>query len=300
MHYEVDLTVAEAPVSPTEEAAGPIRRRGGMLRPMDNLVPEPIRPYLPLARSILIAVAILIGGWIASRWTHRLALRALTLRQLDKALGRFFASIVRYLVLAATVISAMEAVGVHTTSLVAILASAGLAVGLALQGSLGNFASGVMILFFRPFQLGDKVGISDKVGIVEDIGLFTTTLITANNEKLIIPNATVTGGIIVNFSDRNTLRGVLGVPIDGTIQDIERAAAALLKAAERTPGVSAEQRPDVSIAGMDAGGMELAVAVWYKANDEPQVMHALRRAIMEELAAAGLKMGKNPEVVVKR
>src|SRR6185369_15471237 len=109
--------------------------------------------------------------------------------------------------LAAAVLSSLDAVGVHTTSLVAIFASAGLAVGLALQGSLASFSSGVMILFFRPFTLGDKVTIAGHTGIVEDIGLFATTLLTPDNETIIVPNKAVTDGSIVNFNTQGTLRG---------------------------------------------------------------------------------------------
>ena len=177
-------------------------------------IPDLLLRYLPLARNILIAAVILLIGWRLSHLSQRMALRLLSNRHVDQALGRFFASILRYLVLAATVITSMESVGLHTTSLVAILASAGLAVALAMQGSLSNFASGVMVLFFRPFELGDKVKIVDNVGVVDDIGVFTTTLISASNEKIIIPNSKVTENPILNFSNRGNLKGTLTIELD--------------------------------------------------------------------------------------
>ena len=135
-----------------------------------------------------------------SKWAHRLARKAVGTRKLDEALGRFVAAIVQYTVLAATIITALGAVGIQTTSLVAVFASAGLAVGLALQGSLGNFASGVMLLFFRPFNLGDKIPGGGPHRRRRRIGLFATKLLTADNETIIVPNSAVTGGSIVNYT----------------------------------------------------------------------------------------------------
>lgn len=265
-----------------------------------ELIPEPLRAYLPLLKSLVLAVAMLVGGWIASRWVHGLALRAMSLRRLDQALARFLASILRYLVLAATVIAAMDAVGIHTTSLVAILASAGLAVGLALQGSLSNFASGVLILFFRPFHLGDKIGIGDKIGVVDDIGLFTTTLISASNEKLILPNTTITGGPIVNYSDRGNLKGTLTVGLEVSVEDVARASALLVAAARRAGGVAAEPAPSVLISDMEDGAADFSLAVWYKSIEEQQVKHNLRLEIMRELHQAGMKMKNKDKVLLEK
>ena len=113
-------------------------------------IPEAMKPYMPLAKGILIAIAILVVGWMVSKWASRLTRRTFSHRKLDQALAGFVASMVQYALLAVAVITALGAVGLQTTSLVAVFASAGLAVGLALQGSLGNFASGVMILLFAP------------------------------------------------------------------------------------------------------------------------------------------------------
>ena len=112
-------------------------------------MPEEIS-WLGMAQSVMLAVVILVVGWMVSKWAHILILSVARGRQLDEALARFISSIAQYTILAAAIIASLGAVGVETTSLVAIFASAGLAVGLALQGSLANFASGVMILFFRP------------------------------------------------------------------------------------------------------------------------------------------------------
>ena len=139
---------------------------------------DEIPMWQELAMNVLYAGVILAVGWTASTWTRGLLLRVLRMRKLDEALVRFLASIAQYGVLAAAVIAALEEVGINATSLVAVFGAAGLAIGLALQGSLSNFASGVMILFFRPFDLGDVINAGGHTGKVEDIGLFATTFTT--------------------------------------------------------------------------------------------------------------------------
>jgi small conductance mechanosensitive channel len=253
---------------------------------------ETIQAQRALIQSVLLAIAMFGGGWVASKWTHGAMLRALATRHVDQALGRFMAAVIRYLVLAAAVIAAMDTVGLHTTSLAAVLASAGLAVGLALQGSLSNFASGVMLLFFRPFHIGDKVTIKDHAGVVDDIGVFNTVLVSADNEKMIIPNTLVTGGIIINASDRGLLRGTVRIAVRGGAGDVSRIVAALKAAAQRSPGVLPEPAPEALLVDMADEVLELALQVWYKALDEDQVLHALRCALLEDLAAAGLRLAK--------
>ena len=175
--------------------------KAGIVAPMNF---EDFLKQWPQAETFLIHVAlaflIFVVGWTASKWANSLALRAFERRKLDPAMSRFLASLVQYGVLAAAVIAALDRTGVPSTSFVPILGSAGLAIGLALQGSLGNFASGVMILLFRPFTLNDAVSVAGHTGRVEEIGLFATTLITPDNETIIVPNAQVTGGSIVNLT----------------------------------------------------------------------------------------------------
>lgn len=137
---------------------------------MDTLIPEQLRPFMPLIINFIYAIIIFMVGWTASKWVHVLLLKVVKKSEIDEALSGFLASIGRYLVLAVTVIVALETVGIETTSLVALLATAGLAIGLALQGSLAHFASGVMILFFRPFTLGDRISAGGQSGRAEREG----------------------------------------------------------------------------------------------------------------------------------
>ncbi|MCU1282710.1 MAG: hypothetical protein JWM53_6256 [bacterium] len=250
-------------------------------------IPDTLLPYLPLAKGGLAGVAILVAGWIASKWAHRLARRAVGSRKLDEALGRFVAAIAQYTVLAATVITALGAVGIQTTSLVAVFASAGLAIGLALQGSLGNFASGVMLLFFRPFNLGDKISAAGHTGVVDDIGLFATKLLTADNETIIVPNSAITGGSIVNFTTRGTLRGHVEVGV-AYGSDVNKVMMVLATAANRAELVLNNPAPAVAFGGVGPRCLQFTAFAWANAGDYLGMLHNVRCAIYDDLRAAGI------------
>ena len=252
---------------------------------METLLPAFLHPYLPLLENFAVAVGIFAAGWIASKIVAGLISGALLRAKVDPALTRFLASIGRYSTLAATVITSLGAVGVQTTSLVAIFASAGLAIGLALQGSLANFASGVMILFFRPFSLKDAVTAAGQTGTVESIDLFTTTITTAGNETVIIPNSKITGDVITNLTTKGTRRATVvfnvayGMPLD-------RAQQVLLAAAARADKVLKDPAPAVAISGFGAGSVELTLFAWGASSDYGAVMNNVRHAAYEDLAAA--------------
>jgi small conductance mechanosensitive channel len=251
-------------------------------------IPKWFDPYYPVALSVLWSIVILVIGWIASKWAYKLVVRVFGLRKFDPSLGRFFGSIVQYTVLAVALIASLESVGVKTTSLVAILASAGLAIGLALQGSLGNFASGVLILFFRPFRSGDMVTIAGQTGVVTDIGIFATTLTTPDNQKVIVGNSAITSGVIINLTSLGTRRGEIDVSI-AIGPDVGKLIASIEQATKRTPLVLADPAPAVAFVGFGKGSMELKVLAWSKSEDYLAMMHNVRRTVYEELAATGVK-----------
>ena len=250
-------------------------------------IPESLQPFMPLLVSVAYAILIFVVGWIASRWLYALALRVLRKSEVDEALSRFLSSLVQYLVLAATLIVALEEISVETTSLVALLASAGLAISLALQGSLGNFAAGVMILFFRPFTLGERVTAGGHTGKVEDVGLFATTLLTPDNEKIIIPNGGITSGSIVNHTTRGTLRGNIEVGVAyGT--DLSTAMEVMLSACKRTELVLDDPAPSVTFVGFGASSLDFVVRPWAKTSDFGGVLQGVRIALYEEFNRAGI------------
>lgn len=168
---------------------------------------------MKLIAAILIYV---IGKWIVKALSNVFR-KMLTKSKMDETLVTFLGNMVYAVLLIFVIIAAIGKLGVQTTSLVAIFGAAGLAVGLALQGSLANFASGVMLLLFKPFKVGDTVIAAGTTGVVKDIGIFHTIIVTSDNKKVIIPNTPIAGGAITNFSAMPTRRIELTVAVPGTV-----------------------------------------------------------------------------------
>ncbi|MBQ4834216.1 mechanosensitive ion channel [Pseudoalteromonas sp. MMG010] len=190
---------------------------------------------LGYAIQIVIALVIfLLGGRIA-KFCSRLTQKAFDKKKVDVAVGAFVASIVYAIVFAATILMALSQVGIETTSFVAILGAAGLAVGLALQGSLSNFASGVLIILLRPFKSGDFVEAGGKAGTVKKIEIFSTELRTPDNKVIIVPNSGIMSGAIVNYSRESTRRIdlVIGVGYDADLRKAKEVLTSVLDAETR-------------------------------------------------------------------
>ncbi|MFT5682075.1 MAG: small conductance mechanosensitive channel [Myxococcota bacterium] len=258
-------------------------------------MPEEIT-WIALGQSVLFAVIILAIGWMVSKWANLVIMSVARGRQLDEALSRFMASIAQYAILAAALITSLGAVGVETTSLVAIFASAGLAIGLALQGSLANFASGVMILFFRPFNLGDLIDAGGHLGEVKDIGLFATTMHNPNNDKIIVPNSAITGSSIINHTALGTRRGSVDVGV-AYGSDVGKAIEVLQAAANTTALVLDTPAPAVALVGLGASSVDFQVHCWCNSADYLGMMHNVRRALYEGLNEAGIDIPFNQIVV---
>lgn len=271
-----------------------------MHRAMQNLNLEELLKYrdviLPIATGVLLGLVILIVGWIASKWANAFVLKASRKAKLDEALARFLGSIAQYTVLAAAVISALGRVGVQTTSLVAVFASAGLAVGLAMQGSLSSFASGVMILFFRPFTLEDVVKISGEVGVVKDVGLFATTLQTPDNHTIIVPNSQVTSGNITNFTRVGTRRAKIDIGV-AYGADLQKASDVLLKAITGMDAVLKDPAPSVVLAGFGASSVDFNVYYFANIADWWVSQTEAKKRIYDALNAAGIEIPFNQIVV---
>jgi small conductance mechanosensitive channel len=257
---------------------------------MENQIfPEQLQPYAPMIVGIAYAIVLFVIGWVASKWAYSLVLRMLRSRDVDEALSRFLASIAQYLVLAAAVIIALEEVGVETTSLVALLATAGLAIGLALQGNLGHFASGAMILFFRPFTLGDRITAGGQTGKVDDIGLFATTMLTPDNETIIVPNSTITSDAIVNYTVRETRRASIEIGI-AYGADVGKAVEVMLAACKRSDLVLDDPAPAIAFVGFGASSLDFVVRPWATASDFVAMQQNVRIALYEDLEAAGIEI----------
>ncbi|MEZ4317432.1 MAG: mechanosensitive ion channel family protein [Myxococcota bacterium] len=250
-----------------------------------------------LGTGLLIAVLTLVIAWMVSKWVAGLVRRMGSARGMDVALTGFLAQMAQYTVLAAGVISALGTAGVETTSVLAIFTSAGLAVGLALQGSLANFASGVMILFFKPFTINDVIVAAGETGTVTDIGLFATTLVNPSNHKIIIGNSAITGGNITNFTTLGKRRTTVNFGV-AYGSDIQRVMEVALAAANGCPAVIKEPAPPAcAFTDMAASSLNFAVHSWSVAADHLAAQHQVRTAIYNALNENGIEIPFDQVVV---
>ena len=243
-----------------------------------------IEPYI---FRIALAVVIFVVGWILSKWANR-ATRGLC-RRYDPALSGFLGGMAQWTVLLIAFITAISKVGVQTTSLVAVLASAGLAVGLALQGNLANFASGVMLLIFRPFNLEHRVTAAGETGVVKDIGIFATTLVTPDNVKIILPNSSITSNAILNYTAQGRYRAAIDVGV-AYGSNVDQVIEVLTKAASRIEKVLDDPAPSVFFAGLGASSLDFRVLAWCLPPDAIAVQNAVRTAVYDDLNAADIEI----------
>lgn len=216
--------------------------------------------------KFIIAIVIFYIGRIIARSISKLLERGLLSRNIDKAVVSFLCSIVYAILIIATALMALSQIGVQTTSFIAILGAAGLAVGLALQGSLSNFASGVLIILFRPFKSGDFIDAGGITGTVDKIEIFQTTMKTPDNKRVIVPNAQITGTHITNFSAEQTRRVdlVVGISYDS---DLLKAKNILQDIITNDKRVLAEPTPNIRISELANSSVNIIVRPWVKTED---------------------------------
>lgn len=240
--------------------------------------------------SFVAAIVILIiGFWLATKFKN-LAIRAMRKsKKIDETIVIFAGSMVRYLVIIFTVLAVLDQFGVETTSLVALLGAAGLAIGFALQGTLSNIAAGVMLLFFRPFKVGQVVDVSGTIGSVEGIGLFTTHLNTPDNVHIIVPNAQIWGSEIRNFNHNKTRRVQIDIGI-GYGDDIDKALKVALAVAKKDKRVHKDPAPMAAVAGLGGSSVDLLVRVWCDGGDFWGIKFELTQAIKEAYDKEGIEI----------
>lgn len=236
--------------------------------------------------QVIGALAVLIiGRWVAGM-VRKAVRRSLKRGNVDESLIPFLESMAYYVVITITIIAVMNLFGIQTTSLIAVVGAAGLAVGLALQGTLSNFAAGAMLLVFRPFKIGDFVEVGGSAGTVAQIGVFTTTLNTPDNVVILIPNSQVYGQSIKNFSGNDTRRVdmVMGISYG---DDIGKAIEVIKAIIDRDDRVLADPAPVVAVAELGDSSVNIVVRPWSKGSDYWGLKFDLTRAFKEELEAAG-------------
>ncbi|MCI4665285.1 MAG: mechanosensitive ion channel [Neomegalonema sp.] len=249
---------------------------------------------LSLAGAI---VTVVIAYWVAG-WVRRaIVRRAERDPRFDQTLAGFFGSVASWAIVALAGVAALNMLGVQTASLIALIGAAGLAVGLALQGTLSNLAAGVMLILFRPFKVGHYVDIAGRAGTVKQIGLFTTELATVDNVQIILPNGSVWGAPITNYSAHGDRRVdlVFGVSYDSDLKTAEAALRAVIEAeaapkADGAPGrvKDAPAAPFVAVTNLGDSSVDFTVRVWCAAADYWPLRFALIRAVKERFDADGV------------
>lgn len=174
------------------------------------------------------ALVLLLVAYIIAKWARRMVIRACTAAKIDLTLSKFFGNLAKWAIILFSIVTAAGTVGISTTGFAAAIGAAGLAVGLALQGNLGNLAAGVLLLIFRPFKIGDSVIVAGQTGVVDGIDLFTTNLDTGDNRRLIVPNGAIFGGTIENQSHHPMRRIDYAVTVSGAL-DVDRVRDILLR-----------------------------------------------------------------------
>jgi len=241
----------------------------------------------PWSIKILIALLIFFIGQLVAKFIARILGKVLGRTKLDRILVEFIQSLVNALLLVFVIVAALDQLGVNTNSVIAVLGAAGLAIGLALQGSLQNFAAGFMLLIFRPFKGGDFVEAAGTAGVIEKIGIFSTTLHTGDNKEVIIPNSAIYSSNIVNYSKRPTRRidMIFSIGYEDDIRTARDIIAAIIK---EEPRILPEPDTLIAVGELAANSVNFFVRPWVKTEDYWDVKFALTEKIKLAFDANGI------------
>jgi small conductance mechanosensitive channel len=237
--------------------------------------------------KVIAAIAIfIVGRWIA-KLIRRIVRRAMDKAEVEPIIIGFVSSMAYIALLAFVVIAALGQLGIQTTSFIAILGAAGLAIGLALQGSLANFAAGFLMIIFRPFKVGDFIEGAGVAGVVQAIQIFTTTLKTPDNKTIIIPNAKLSGDNIINYSAQETRRVdmTVGVAYDADLAHVKNVLNDIISADKR---ILADPAPQVAVAELADSSVNFVVRVWTKTADYWGVKFDATETIKNRFDAEGI------------
>lgn len=256
---------------------------------VDNLV-KASQAWIPMimeygSRVLLAVITLAIGWWLINSLTHKVG-RLLAMRNADQALQGFISNLANIILKVLLIVSVASMIGVETTSFVAAIGAAGLAIGLALQGSLANFAGGVLILLFRPFRIGDWIEAQGVSGTVDSIQIFHTVLRTGDNKTVIVPNGNLSNGIITNYNRQATRKVVFDVGVDYEA-DLQKAREVLLELA-KDERVLTDPAPEVVISTLGDSSITVSLRAWVKTADYWSVMFMFNEMSRDRLKAAGI------------
>ncbi|PUB15528.1 small conductance mechanosensitive channel [Yoonia sediminilitoris] len=249
--------------------------------------------------SVIAAILILFLGFIVGGWARRrLVNLGISQKHLDETLFNFFGNVARYVIIGFAVIFVLNTFGIQTTSFVALIGAAGLAIGLALQGTLSNVAAGVMIVFFRPVKIGDFVEVNGQMGTVKDVTLNFIELASSANVQIIIPNAQVWGNTIINYSTYDTRRAewTFGV---GYGANLKLAEEVIRKVILNDPRAKQEPAPFIQVNNLGDSSVDFLVRVWCDRADLFQFQADMKRQVKEAFDEAGIDIPFPTQTVVQ-
>ena len=258
---------------------------------VDHLV-QASQAWIPMvmqygSKLILALLTLCIGWWLINRVTSNLQ-KLLALRHIDLALQGFIGSLANIILKILLIVSVASMIGVETTSFVAAIGAAGLAIGLALQGSLANFAGGVLILLFRPFRIGDWIEAQGVAGTVDSIQIFHTVVRTGDNKTVIMPNGNLSNGIITNTNRQPTRKITYDIGIDYDA-DLQKAREILLDLA-KDPRVLETPAPEAVVAALGDSSITVSLRMWVNTGDMGGVTNMLNGEIRDRLRAEGIEI----------
>jgi len=239
--------------------------------------------------KVLAAVAIFFVGSLAAKWIRKLIRKLMDRRGSDKTLTGFVCSMTYAGVMAFVIIAAVSKLGIQTASFVAVLGAAGLAVGLALQGSLSNFAAGVLMMIFKPSTDGDYIEGGGSAGVVEEISIFTTVLKTLDNKKVIVPNSGMMGGNIINYTARDIRRVDLMVGVSYA-DNIDRVKQVILDVLSKDDRILKDPAPFAGLLDLADSSLEFVVRPWVRTSDYWDVYFSVNEAIKNRFDMEGISI----------
>jgi small conductance mechanosensitive channel len=235
------------------------------------------------------ALVMLFVAWMVAGWLGRMVVRGSMRAKVEETLAKFLAKLVRWAVLILAILTCLTIFGIQVTTFAAVIGAAGLAVGLAFQGSLSNFSSGVMLLVFRPFKVGDVVKVAGELGKVNEIELFTTALDTPDNRRIILPNSSVFGATIENITFHDIRRVDVSVGVSYGA-DVDKTREVLSQAALAVPGRIEEPEIQILLLELGASSVDWVVRVWCNTADYWDVRDATVRSVKVALDEARISI----------
>lgn len=243
------------------------------------------------------AIALLIVGFWLSNVLSRTVRKILTRRDVDAGLVGFLSSLISALIKTLVIVTSITQLGIEMTSFVAILASAGLAIGMAFSGTLSNFAGGVMLLLFKPFKAGDYVLIQNQEGTIREITIFNTILTTSDNKVVIFPNGPVSNGTITNFSRGTNRRVEWRIPI-ANAKDFDKVKSIISNILENDKSVQKQPAFFIGLGDLSASTLIIVVQAWTKNGNHNKLFYALNETFFNEITKAGIAF-PSPSMEIK-